>query len=89
MRSAKPGGRHSPSEDDWAYAAAHIAWAEIALHAEQPDVALVALAHARALEPESLSVQRSVRRLLEEIARSQKHVKPEQALVQKLALLSR
>ena len=49
-------------DDEWADANAHLAWAEIALNARQYDVALVALARAKELDPNAPGVQGSVPR---------------------------
>lgn len=50
------------ADEELADAASHLAWADIALKAGQPEVALVAIAAARALDPD-LPVERYVRRV--------------------------
>ena len=74
---------------EWADANAHLAWAEIALNAQQYDVALVALARAKELDPKEPSVQRSVEALLGEIERRGAVAHPERDLADRLVELSR
>lgn len=49
-------------DHEWSDAHAHLAWADIALNASEPDVAMLAIERAQSLDP-SLSVERYVRRV--------------------------
>ena len=52
-------------DEDWGGASAHVAWAEVAINAEEPELASVLLDKARALEP-TISLgpyERKLRRL--------------------------
>jgi hypothetical protein len=49
-------------DDDWGGADAHVAWAEVAMNADQPELAAVLLEKARSMAPD-ISIDRYERRL--------------------------
>jgi tetratricopeptide (TPR) repeat protein len=55
-------------DDEWAGADAHLAWADLAIRAGEPETAAIAIGHARNLDPE-IDCQRYVRRLRREFQR--------------------
>jgi hypothetical protein len=57
VRTARADG-----DEDFGGAAAHVAWAEVAMNADQPELASVLLEKARAMEP-SISLEQYERRL--------------------------
>jgi len=59
-------------DKEWADAHAHLAWADIALNAGQPDIALIAIEHARSLDA-SLAVEGYVRRARRAVAPREAH----------------
>jgi tetratricopeptide (TPR) repeat protein len=78
----------SVGDDEWADASAHLAWAEIAEHAGQYEVALVALAKAKSLSDGSPQIEESIRRERRAIERASRQKAPERELARKLEALS-
>lgn len=75
-------------EDEWADAGAHLAWADMAVTAGHYDAALLALARANALAPDSPSVRSTIRSPRREIPRRLKRPNPEHELAEQLEALA-
>jgi tetratricopeptide (TPR) repeat protein len=73
---------------EWADASAHLAWAEVAEHAGQYEVALVALARAKSLANGSAEIGVSIERERRAIERALQQQAPERALARELDALS-